>query len=181
MLPRHPSHPRHPRHPRPVQGIWILLACIVVFIGALAIYHFYLMAVWGVLQWYLIAFFGLLGLIAGISYSIRRTHYFHLHHYFIFGYTTATPPCRCSCRDRVAGDWSCRHCRAAIAAHTCTLLNITFIPQHQHTQHTDNAPRFLLLFTGFQNPLVAICQNLLAGIYVEGAYSAWCCARVFVV
>ena len=92
MLPRHPSHPRHPRHPRPVQGIWILLACIVVFIGALAIYHFYLMAVWGVLQWYLIAFFGLLGLIAGISYSIRRTHYFHLHHYFIFGYTTATPP-----------------------------------------------------------------------------------------
>jgi len=58
---------------------------IILFIVSLIVWHCYLIIDEGLWSYYLIAYGSFLTLLIGVSLLIRRTHYLHMHHYFIFG------------------------------------------------------------------------------------------------
>ncbi|KAF2070714.1 hypothetical protein CYY_007968 [Polysphondylium violaceum] len=58
---------------------------IILFILSLVVWHCYLIIDEHLWSYYLIAYGGFLTLLIGVALLIRKTHYLHMHHYFIFG------------------------------------------------------------------------------------------------
>jgi hypothetical protein len=57
-------------------------ALLIIFLAA---YHAILAQKQGYLKLYISTLFGFIGLIVLISFLVRHTHTFHIHHYFLFG------------------------------------------------------------------------------------------------
>jgi hypothetical protein len=64
----------------------IVFSLAAILILALAIYHGRLARKQGILVPYLSSFFGAILALATITWLLRGHYYFHIHHYFLFGF-----------------------------------------------------------------------------------------------
>ncbi len=76
--------------PADLQRMPPLAVAVFSFIGliiaALALYHFYLARREGILLPYGALLIAAVLLLAGVTWGIREHYYFHIHHYFLFGF-----------------------------------------------------------------------------------------------
>ncbi|KYQ99653.1 hypothetical protein DLAC_03590 [Tieghemostelium lacteum] len=63
----------------------VIIVPVVIFILALVVYHCYLLVIDHLWWYFLIAYFIYFFILFFITWLLRKTHYLHMHHYFIFG------------------------------------------------------------------------------------------------